>query len=411
MNETELLLLKCVKCYMHNTQLDEAIDFGVDIWEKLYQLANEQRLLPVVYEIICHNSSFVKKDNLIKEHWRKKSIVSIIDQVNKSQAFLNLYEQVHKDNLNCIVTKGLILRELYEKKEWRTSGDEDVLVDKESFSQLHQLLIDNEYYVLNEDYIDDLEVVVYDNYKSNLHLEVHKVLFGKETVYNYFNDFFVNVFNEKRELVIDNRAIQIMEPQTQLLYLICHAFKHFVNLGVGLRQIMDIGMYSLKYHQEIDWHLLFNNIEKFNGDKFVGCIYAILNDYLGIAYDQINFPVDKIDYELDYYPFLKDLFAGGIYGKAQSKRTYGHLLVNPMLKGKRKHLLLNIFFPSKDNLKQSYPILNEHPYLLLYVWIKRAIRFIKRYRKDYSKNNISIKGIILENNERVNLLKKYEIIK
>ena len=411
MNELELLIIACAKSYMHNSLLEQSIDFEQEKWQKVFKIAYEQRLLPVVYEMVCHEPSFLKNDDKIKKYWRQTCIMSIVDQVNKSKAYLSLYQKIEDNNLDCLVTKGLILRELYQKKEWRTSGDEDVLVSKKDFKLLHQILIENDYQVLNSDYIDDLEVVVYDNYRNGLHLEVHRVLFGNNTPYHYLNDFFKDAFKTKNKIDIDNNEIQVMNPQLQLLYLISHAFKHFVNIGVGLRQIMDIGMYSQKYYQVIDWNKLFEDVSKFNGVEFVCCIYMILNDYLNVSYEKINFPVEKIDMDIDYLPFLKDIFKGGIYGKATKNRTYSCLATRQLLDGKKKGLTFGIFFPTVDKLKQSYPILNKHPYLIFYVWIKRAIRFIKRYCNDHSRNNINIKEIIDGNNERINLLKKYNIIK
>lgn len=411
MNELELLIIACAKSYMHNSSLEQSIDLQQEKWQKVFKIACEQRLLPVVYEKVCHEPSFLKNDDKVKKYWRQMSIMSIVEQINKSNAFLSLYQKIEEENLECLVTKGLILRELYRKKEWRTSGDEDILVNKKDFKKLHRILIENDYRVLNNAYIDDLEVVVYDNYRNGLHLEVHRVLFGKNTPYHYLNDFFKDVFKTKNKIVIENNKIQVMNPQLQLLYLICHAFKHFVNMGVGLRQIMDIGMYSQKYYQVINWDKLFDDVNKFNGYEFVCCIYMILNDYLDITYEKINFPLEKIDMKIDYLPFLKDIFKGGIYGKAIKKRTYSHLMTSQLLDGKKSGLTFRIFFPTVDKLKQSYPILNKHPYLIFYIWIKRAIRFIKRYYNDHGKDNINIKKIISENNERINLLKKYKIIR
>lgn len=411
MNELELLIIDCAKSYMHDSLLERSVSLCQKKWQRVFKIACEQRLLPVIYEKVCHEPSFLKNDDKIKNYWRQMSIMSIVDQVNKSKAFLSLYQKIEDSNLDCIVTKGLILRELYQKKEWRTSGDEDILVNKNDFKLLHQILIEEGYRVLNGDYIDDLEVVVYDNYRNGLHLEIHLVLFGNNTPYHYLNDFFKDIFKTKNEIIIDDNKIQVMNPQLQLLYLISHAFKHFVNMGVGLRQIMDIGMYSQKYYQVIDWNKLFEDVDKFNGYEFVCCIYMILNDYLNITYEKLNFPLEKIDIEIDYLPFLKDIFKGGIYGKALKKRTYSHLATSQLLDGKKKGLTFRIFFPAVDKLKQNYPILNKHPYLIFFIWVKRGIRFIKRYRKDHNGSNINIKEIIGENNERINLLKKYNIIK
>lgn len=116
MNELELLIIACAKSYMHNSLLEQSIDFEQEKWQKVFKIAYEQRLLPVVYEMVCHEPSFLKNDDKIKKYWRQTCIMSIVDQVNKSKAFLSLYQKIEDNNLDCLVTKGLILRELYQKK-------------------------------------------------------------------------------------------------------------------------------------------------------------------------------------------------------------------------------------------------------------------------------------------------------
>lgn len=60
-----------------------------------------------------------------------------------------------------------------------------------------------------------------------------------------------------------------MNEFDQLFYLICHCFKHFINNGVGLRQLMDIGMYSIKNYELVDWDKLFNYANEFNISTFI----------------------------------------------------------------------------------------------------------------------------------------------
>ena len=67
MNELELLIIACAKSYMHNSLLEQSIDFEQEKWQKVFKIACEQRLLPVVYEMVCHEPSFLKNDDKIEK--------------------------------------------------------------------------------------------------------------------------------------------------------------------------------------------------------------------------------------------------------------------------------------------------------------------------------------------------------
>ena len=75
--------------------------------------------------------------------------------------------------------------------------------------------------------------------------------------------------------------------------------KHFINNGVGLRQLMDIGMYSIKNYEFVDWDKLFNYANEFNISTFIHCIYSVLEDFYNVKMRDINYPkhlIDKLDY-------------------------------------------------------------------------------------------------------------------
>ena len=100
---------------------------------------------------------------------------------------------------------------------------------------------------------------------------------------------------------------------------------------------------------------------------------------------------------------MNDVLSGGVYGKAEMNRGYSHLVTNNVSHSKKIRIVRKILFPSKEKLQQSY--------LLLYIWIKRGIRFIIRYCKERRNRDVDVKSIIACSKKRLDLLKKYEIIK
>lgn len=101
-----------------------------------------------------------------------------------------------------------------------------------------------------------------------------------------------------------------MPPHEHLLYLLLHAYKHFVRSGIGLRQFCDIGLWARAYHNEIDWQRLYEQCESVHAATFAAAAFRIARDDLGIEFD-LPAPWDG---SIDVEPLLHDTLCGGVYG-------------------------------------------------------------------------------------------------
>ena len=83
---------------------------------------------------------------------------------------------------------------------------------------------------------------------SSLYIELHRHLFdSSEDAHDELNRFFEHF------PAVEIDGFLAMPPHEHLLYLLLHAYKHFVRSGIGLRQFCDIGLWARAYHGEIDW--------------------------------------------------------------------------------------------------------------------------------------------------------------
>lgn len=411
MEKVQATLMHIISCFMHDTDFQLSNQLTKENWQELYELSKIHSLLPVTYETIKTNESFLKTDKAFKQKWQDESTSLVVKQIQLSNAFLNIYQKIKNNNIDCIVTKGIVLRELYSKKEWRVSGDEDIIIKKEDFNKVCQILLDNHYQVVNEVISDNVQVTTFIDPVSTLTIELHLQLFGNDTYLGFLNKYFENIFVNSKYIEIDGVSIQVMNEFDQLFYLICHCFKHFINNGVGLRQLMDIGMYSIKNYEFVDWDKLFNYANEFNISTFIHCVYSVLEDFYNVKMRDINYPKHLID-KLDYTDFLDDIFDSGVFGLSTKERVYSNLMTRRVLNEQNKKTsLISLIFPSAKNLRAGYPILYDKPYLLPYVWIKRMKGFINRYKCSKKETDLDMKKAIELGNKRISLLKKYKIIK
>lgn len=412
MEEYQKKLILAISAFINNTTIKNITpQLNTEQWHDMYDLSKEHSLIPVVYEIFKDAPDFLEQNDTFKNRWKNESISLVIKQIQISSAFLEIYQKIKAQNIDCIVTKGIILRHMYEKKEWRVSGDEDIIIKKENYQKVVNIFLDNNFKIENELIDDNIQVTTFIDPVTNLHVELHLQLFGKDTYLGFLNDYFKDIFINSKTIEIDNTMVQVMNEYDQLLYLICHCFKHFINNGVGLRQLMDIAMYSKLHYQKIDWDKLINHVKIFNGETFVYCLYAIFNDYFEIKFNDINYP-SNLRKKVDYQEFLEDIFDSGVFGLSYDERIYSNLIVRRVLNQKQeKTSLFSLVFPSVNNLRSSYPILYKKPYLLPYIWFKRMINFSKRYSNSKKNNDLKMKKAIALGNKRIALLKKYKIIK
>ena len=101
---------------------------------------------------------------------------------------------------------------------------------------------------MSEEELERIYEVPYGKKGSLIYIELHKSLFPPESdAYGDLNRFFENVYTDAIEIKIDNTDIRTMGYTDHLFYLICHAFKHFLHSGFGIRQVCDIILFANAY--------------------------------------------------------------------------------------------------------------------------------------------------------------------
>lgn len=197
-----------------------------------------------------------------------------------------------------------------------------------------------------------------------------------------------------------------MPPHEHLLYLILHAYKHFVRSGIGLRQFCDIGLWARAYHVEIDWQRLHEQCESVHAATFAAAAFRIARDYLGIEFDLPAPWSDAVDAE----PLLHDSLCGGVYGSNDLTRLHSSTVTLNAVKASRtgaKSSVLRTVFPKREYLERRYPYLKKRPYLLPVAWVQRIAHYASEKQ---SGTDNSASGSIKLGKERIELMKRYGIM-
>ena len=221
--------------------------------------------------------------------------------------------------------------------------------------------------------------------------------------YGDCNTLFTGVLDRTVTVQIEDVTVRTLAPTDHLLYLICHAYKHFLHSGVGIRQVCDIAMFTRAYGDKVDWGRILAACRSIRIEVFAAAIFRITERHLGFAIPEAfaGIAVDETD-------LLEDMLSGGVYGTADEDRLHSSTMTLDAVaadKAGRKsgNLLHSVFLPL-GSLQGRYPYLRRWPVLLPVAWAQRVLGYAAKRKKVDPSRTVRI------GRDRIQLLRQYHII-
>lgn len=136
---------------------------------------------------------------------------------------------------------------------------------------------------------------------------------GKFTVENHYD--FLNVHHHKSNVELEKKLkeyghddthcsylseekLYLPSPSLHALFLLRHASSQFSAEGITIRHILDWGFFVKKHHQEVNWDLILDLIDKSGMRVVFDCYNAICVENLGFS--------SKIFPYVQFLPILKE---------------------------------------------------------------------------------------------------------
>lgn len=407
--------MEALKASLENRKVKWEAPLSRQEWMELFQLAKLHHVLPMIYEAVyaCPAARCADADML--SAYRGQVMRSVHIQIMKTSEFMQMLSHLIEAGVKPVIVKGIVCRDLYPVPDYRMSGDEDVLVPAEQFALCDKALrvfgmtpVD-----VNADGERDYEVP-YGKPGSPIYIELHKTLFPPESeAYGDLNRFFEKLHARRTEVTIQGTVIPTMAPTDHLFYLICHAFKHFLHSGFGIRQVCDIILFANRYGSQVDWNYVLNCCREIHAEYFAAAVFEIGRKYLTFDPQQAEYPKQWKDLDVDGTAMLEDLLEGGVYGDANMSRKHSSNMtldaVSASKKGKQAHgSLMRMVFPTARKIENKYSYLRKYPFLLPVAWVSRIGQYMAETRR--IKGNTAADSIRI-GRERIDLMRKYRIIR
>ncbi len=407
-------MLEALRCFLNGEKVMWEDGVSAEDWQMLFRLCQYHQILPMIYDTVYACPAFQTCPQETVQMIKTQVIRQVMVQSRKTEEFLQLYKKLLEQDLTPLVVKGLVCRELYREPDYRCSGDEDVLIPAEQFKACSEVFAAAGMEMLEPDQDpDEAGEVPFYKVGGLLHIELHKELFSSESeAYGDLNRLFDGVFERKIQDTIHGVPVYTMCHTDHLLYLILHAFKHFLHSGFGIRQVCDIVIYAEAFGKEIDWDDLMEKCKGIHADVFAASLFDIGKKELTFDPVKACYPESWSSVEVDGSDLLEDLLEGGVFGDSSMSRKHSSNItlqaVSEDKKGKKAGAsLVQTLFPDRKYMERTYTYLKKYPFLLPAARASRILNYLKESKS--MSGNDAMESIEI-GNHRVDLMKKYKII-
>ena len=407
------LFLQAYRAALESGSVDWDSEMQPQDWAGLFAMAAAHHVLPMVYETVISCPGAENTDKSVFAPYKRQVIGMVSLQAVKTDEFLRLLSALRAAGVTPLVVKGLICRERYPKPDYRISTDEDLLIPAQQFPLCHRAMLD--FGMRLSDPAGDLSgfEITYDKSGSPLRVELHKQLFPPDSeAYGELNRFFTGVHERAVTESVQGTLVPAMCPTDHLLYLILHAYKHFLHGGFGIRQVSDIALYANARGKDIDWAYVLSSCREIHAELFTAALLRIGEKYLTFQPDKACCPGAWRAPDIDERALLEDLLDSGVFGTSSESRKHSSTMtlgaVSARKRGRKSGSLFSSLFPSAKSLSGRYPYLKTKPWLLPAAWVCRIVRYGKETAAG-NPGNTALDAVKI-GNQRVELLKQYGIL-
>ena len=378
-------------------------------WESLVHLASIHGVLPLIIDQVYRYHSFRECGNEFVSSCKDRALRQATHQIIQSNEFLTLILHAQAEGLDPMVLKGITVRELYPRPMLRPSVDEDLWVPQDLMAAFHAFLLSEGMHADDPD-ADPAHASEMSYHKENspAYIEVHAALFSPDSeAYGDLNRLFQGAFDRNCRIQVQDVSLKTLAPTDHLLFLILHAYKHFVHSGVGIRPVCDIGIYARAFNPRVDWELLAEKLASVHALCFAEALFRIIELYL-LPGTSFLAETENIDVK----PLLKDILASGLHGAVSMARLHSSNMTlqavadrNSGKKRRRGLLTASVFLPLQT-MQGRYSFLKKLPFLLPLSWAMRLLDYLIKSRQ-MSDNDAAVS--LRLGKERIRLLEQYHI--
>lgn len=281
-------------------------------WQALIGMSVHQALAGIVFDGVEKLPPALQPPRPVRMKWI--ALVAGIEQANeKLNRELAAVSRLYAENDTMFVLlKGQGCAAVYPVPGHRQCGDLDLYVGKSNYGRINRRLCELGAEVIPE--TDKHAGFVFRGVSVENHC--YAATFSSPFRNRKLQRFAAAWLNAPgRTLQVEDAEIRLPAPGFNAVYLLVHSLLHFIQEGVGLRQVCDWTRTLSVYAGEIDRERLVREVKSLKLERAFRAFGYIAVEYLGLSVRCFPLPTDPESGEL----LLSDILQGGNFGRLHNR--------------------------------------------------------------------------------------------
>ena len=283
MEHTRVIFLALLRSALWGTAAEVPSDID---WNEVMKLAKQQTVIGLMADAIMRLPEEKRPDSDIMRKLQTYVAMNIQARMLLTSKLSQSLKVLREAGLRPVLFKGHGLAMNYPEPLSRQCGDIDLYIGKRNFDKAIEVCTG--YFGAGEH--DTKSVKHYHLNTQGASVELHRIAevmpglianrrYQKWTVENLEE-------GQLRNVEIDGVNVDLPPYDFDPIYVLYHAWHHFMNGGIGLRQVCDWTMYIHKWHDKIDVAKLEANLRSFGLTK-------VWRLFAGIAVRHLGLPAEE----------------------------------------------------------------------------------------------------------------------
>lgn len=294
-----------------------SVPAGYD-WSAVLQMAREQTLSCLISDAFSKYTGKVAIDAASMQKLQLMNVKYIQAHAMLNRKLSQTVMLLNEAGITSVLFKGQGLAMNYPDPLLRQCGDIDLYVGDENYQKACSVLEA----AFGTDEVNSESVKHYHMMTDGVTVELHRIAetmpgilanrrFQQWTVQNLHGD-------SLRKVSLNGTLVNLPPFSFDPIYILHHAWHHFMNGGIGLRQLCDWAVYLHTYHDKIDVVELRKNLDMFRlNDVWQSFAYIAVN-YLGLPPEEC--PLYKGENRRKAARMLDFIMDEGNFGKYDQHR-------------------------------------------------------------------------------------------
>lgn len=305
-----------LKAGLWGTKPDLSLFKGEIDWKELYKCARKQALFGVIFDGVQELPQEMMPERSIYLQWCNATLQ--IEDNNRllNRELKNVYDLARKNGITAVLFKGQGVAQNYRNPLHRNCGDIDLYIGEKDFEKMNSLL--------RKEATDENE----ENYKHTnikwhgITIENHRILTelsapkGNRKLQSEIERWYSS--RDIRNRMIGDAEVILAPLPFDTAYVLVHAVQHFLNEGVGLRQVCDWACMLTAQKNEPGKNKTAELIRDFGIEKAAKVFGALICEFMGVDKAVIPVSYGKHDIETAKW-LLEDIWEGGNFGQHTNK--------------------------------------------------------------------------------------------